>query len=240
MNTGAFHGLAETKTAFETRAGEHCLHYVGNVNFKGCNCLWCDFSYESLARALNVDLGIVMIAEDIFDVLNDHFLGLDIPKDGFTLEFIRSIRVGSDLSKVTVQWASWVLNDAKWGLRNITTESSVHKMADLFAREVAGDNPTQAEFDEVFPGKWKPWDSSVALHTLEMASAMAAFAASNVRDAERQLSRWAKGTYKLAPKLVLKSVPFEAAWAWKFHAELQDQFVLAARDEFLRLIAEAR
>ena len=68
----------------------------------------------------------------------------------FPLQFLEAIPVGADLSGVIPKFLPWLLVDPDCGVINYADEqgkSSVQQVADLYSRRIAGDEPSEAEWE---------------------------------------------------------------------------------------------
>ncbi|MHB1777979.1 MAG: hypothetical protein ACYCU7_18630 [Acidimicrobiales bacterium] len=99
------------------------------------------------------------------------------------VRFLSAIPVGADLTGVWDRWCVWMLTDPTWGVANVADpDGVVSAMGVLFARRVAGEQPTK---DEWADAAWAAWAARAA------EAARGAWAAEAAWDAEAARGAWA-------------------------------------------------
>jgi hypothetical protein len=144
----AFNNDQELKTILLTRykAHESADQFVQEKYWGGRCVIQCAARtrrnpYQALESEFFIPYLTSWLGDQILEMLNS-----DDAKE-FPTEWANAIPVGANLTKIFDQFAEWMLIGDEFGLVNITTEPSIRKMGELFARANAGDEPSNADWN---------------------------------------------------------------------------------------------
>lgn len=122
-------------------------------NGKGCavGCTIEGSDHERYETELGIPKEIAYLEDTIFENLPN-----DKAKE-FPARFLKAIKVGADLSKVTAHFIVWQFEDAEWGLKNIQEvkdDKEVYgfceEVVGLYKRVIADEVVTEQEFYDLY------------------------------------------------------------------------------------------
>lgn len=116
--------------------------------------------------------------------------------DDFRLRVAEAIPVGADLEPVRLKFLHWLLTDFLGRDWPTDVNAALDGMAGLFARAIAGDEPTEAEWDGAAwaaGDSWAAWAARYAGDARAARAAGAAGAACAARDARTARTARAAG-----------------------------------------------
>ena len=148
----AYHGKQETKDFYVTRmkahqAADEIQHGFYWEDGKGCavGCTIHSDQHKDYEKSLGVPMILARLEDRIFEGLSN-----GAAKE-FPLRFLEAIKPGADLSMVWPKFAVWLLIDEKHGVarhtkKNSTQYVSIHAVADLYKRLIAGEDVKTQEW----------------------------------------------------------------------------------------------
>lgn len=153
-----FHGDQKIKDKYLDRVKAHqkadrIQKGIYWQNGKGC-AVGCTIEGNDHDR-YETELGIPKEVAYLEDVIFEELPNKEAMK--FPLRFLQAVPVGADLSLVTAQFVVWQFEDKKYGLKNIKEvkdDKEVYGFCEevvaLYKRVIAGDKPTEKEFEELY------------------------------------------------------------------------------------------
>jgi hypothetical protein len=99
--------------------------------------------HEAMQRELGIPLELCYLEDKIFEGLTNG------KAKEFPLRFLRAIKVGADLSKVTTKFKIWLLIDEHNGViqwANVETKRIIGQVVELQNRRLNGDEPQETEW----------------------------------------------------------------------------------------------
>ena len=149
----AFHNDPKIKETYLARVRAHreadqIIQSYGYWNEgKGC-AVGCTLHSDNHA-AYETELGIPQVLARLEDGI---FEGVSVERSkSWPEDFLAAIPVGADLSLVWPKFAIWLLTDPDHGvIRFSKTPQVVEKVAILYSRLIAGDQPTHAEWSAAY------------------------------------------------------------------------------------------
>jgi len=222
----AFHSKTEIKKKYLDRVKQHekldeIAHGFYWENGKGCavGCTIEGNDHMRYEKELGIPVEIAYLEDHIFENLKNG------ESKKFPAQFLNSIKVGADLSNVVAQIVIWQFEDKKYGLKNIK-EVAENKEVMAWCEEVVAlyrrsmtEKVAESEYLELYEKIDGTW-----------ATAWATAWAGAWAGARARATAWA-GTW---------------AWAWAWAGAraragtwAEEEYYLALRDEFLRLLKAA-
>lgn len=117
----------------------------------GCTVEQSDAPHEAMETELGIPRGLAHLEDVIFEGLTNG------EAKAFPLRFLKALTPGADLSLVTAKFMVWQFEDKKYGLKNIPEVKEdaevmglCEEVVALYKRVIAGDPPTEAEFEELY------------------------------------------------------------------------------------------
>lgn len=161
----AFHGEVAIKEKYIGRVQAHAAAdeiIKGSYweNGKGC-AVGCTIEGSDHSR-YESELGIPKELAYLEDVIFEELPNKEAMK--FPLRFLNAVKVGSNLSLVVAKFVVWQFEDVEYGLKNIKEVAEdkevmgwCEEVVALYKREIAGDDPTEKEFYDLYvkiDGAW--------------------------------------------------------------------------------------
>ncbi len=214
----AFHSKKEIKSKYLARVKAHeksdeIAHGYYWENGKGCavGCTIEGSDHMKYEKELGIPVEVAYLEDVIFEGLTNG------ESKKFPAQFLKAIKIGSDLSKVTAQLVIWQFEDKKYGLKHIKEikdDSELYRwceeVVNLYRRSLT-EEVKESEYYELY-------------ERIDRAGARARAWAWAVAGARARAWAWA----------------WAVAWARAgARAWAEEKYYLALRDEFLRLIKEA-
>lgn len=169
---------------------------TGWENGKGCavGCTLHAYDHSQGPEKLGWPVWLLRLEDNLFEVMT--------PADamGFPRRVAEVIPVGADLEPVRLRFLHWLLTDflgREWPAGTIRV---LDDMSALFARAIAGDDPTAAEWDKAAWAAWAAWTARAAR------AARDARAAWTARDARDAWDTWDTGAARAAKEQADKLV----------------------------------
>ena len=189
----AFHGKAAIKKKYLRRIRAHMAAdelvkgvYWENGHGCGVGCTIHSNQHENYEPELGIPWQLAVIEDNLFEML-PNAQAMTWPD-----RFLTAITPGADLSMVGKRWLAWLVRDTAGASRDDAERAIVLRMADLMDRSIAGDEPTQEQWDSSARAAWYAW------------SAWAAWAARDARAALAALAAGAAGAAGAADKAVIR------------------------------------
>jgi len=221
----AFHGDQKIKDNLILQLQKHyesdeIIKGVYWQHGKGCavGCTIHSNAHKEYETQYGIPEALAYLEDTIFENLPD-----DLAKE-WPLKFIKSINVGSDLSRIWPEFAIWLLSDEKYGvLQYAETEeqkSAIQKVIDLYS---ITDRSTSIE-------EWKTaaraaaWAVEGAAWAVEGAAWAAAWAAARAAEGAAEGAAWAAA---------------EGAAEGAAEAAVKEKHFIAQSEKLLQLLQEA-
>jgi hypothetical protein len=117
----------------------------------GCTVQTGDSPHEAMETELGIPRELAWLEDTIFEGLSNG------EAKAFPLRFLKAINTGADLSLITAKFMVWQFDDDKYGMKNIPEVKADTEMMGfceevvaLYKRVIAGDPPTEAEFEDLY------------------------------------------------------------------------------------------
>lgn len=230
----AFHGEKEIKNKYLARVKAHekadeIAHGFYWENGKGCavGCTIEGDDHMKYEKELGIPVEVAYLEDVIFEELKNG------ESKKFPTQFLKAVKVGSDLSKVTAQLVIWQFEDKKYGLKHIKEikedaelYSWCEKVVALYRRSMT-EKVKESEYYELY----EKIDRAGAKARAGARAGAWAGARARARAGARVWAgarAWAWAGAKAGARVWARA----GAWA-------EEEYYLALRDEFLRLIKNA-
>jgi hypothetical protein len=238
----AFHGDQKIKDNLILQLQKHyesdeIIKGVYWQHGKGCavGCTIHSNAHKEYETQYGIPEALAYLEDTIFENLPD-----DLAKE-WPLKFIKSINVGSDLSRIWPEFAIWLLSDEKYGvLQYAETEeqkSAIQKVIDLYS---ITDRSTSIE-------EWKT-AARAAARAARAAEGAAEGAAWAAAWAAARAAAWAAEGAARAAAWAAEGAAEGAAWAawaaaegaaWAAEAAVKEKHFIAQSEKLLQLLQEA-
>src|ERR1700677_676720 len=173
MNMKAYHSDAKIKAKYLKRVAAHFKAdeiVQGATGQDGGGCaVWCTldkYDHQAYETELGIPRSLARIEDGIFE-------GLPVKESKkWPEQFLKAIKPGADLSKVTAKFLVWILQDViKYAQPD--GKLAIQKVIDLYKKQLKGDT--------VAPGEWQ--ETRYAAYAAAAYAAAYAAAAADAADA---------------------------------------------------------